>query len=393
MAEAKASISKAWVIGLIQLAFVIGIISIALVLSSRLNSGGTSEPVDLSELEATNGVSVRLVSPKAQPYTPRLNLNGTVEAQAEVSVSPQVTGEISRVGEAFKPGSFLPKGTLLFAIDRSDFELAVDRAEAEIAAAKSDLAQLEAEALLAREEWNELFPGREITDLAARVPQINAAKARLLSAQANKRTAQLSLQRTEVRAPFDARVLSTALDRGQIVSPGQAVGRLVSLDSIEVIVPVSADQLSTLSPIEGRTVVLQPRGKDENLKGEVVRIDATLDARTRLSRLYVAPERSADLTIGDFVDVLIEAEPIDNARQIPASALFAQNKVWVVEDNALVSRTVSVLSDGEGGLTIAGIDIGDGIVALPPSDASEGMSVRIRESDSSATGGADNADQ
>jgi RND family efflux transporter MFP subunit len=391
MAEAKPRISKAWVIGLIQLAFVIGIISIALILSSRLNSGGTSEPVDLSELQVTDGISVRVVSPDPRSYTPRLRLNGTVQAQAEVSVSPQVSGEISRVGAAFKPGSLLPEGTLLFAIDRSDFELAVDRAQAEIAAAKSDLAQLEAEALLAREEWNELFPGREITDLAARVPQIDAAKARLLSAEANKRTAQLSLQRTEVHAPFDARVLSTALDRGQIVSPGQIVGRLVSLDSIEVIVPASADQLNILAPIEGRTVILEPRGKDKNLTGEVVRIDATLDARTRLSRLYVAPELSADLTIGDFVDVTIQSEPIDDALLIPASALFAQNKVWVVEGDVLVSRIVSVLSDDDNGLTIAGIDIGDGIVALPPSDAFEGMSVRIREADTEAAGGDDNA--
>ena len=278
MADEQRTISKAWVIGLIQLVFVIGIISLAIILSSRLNMGGNSEPVDLADLEATEGVSVRVVSPAPKDFMPTLKLNGTVQAQAEVSVSPQVSGEISQVGALFKPGSLVSKGTLLFAIDTADFKLAVDRAEAEIAAAKSDLAQLEAEALLARQEWEELFPGQQITDLAARVPQIDAAKARLLSAEANKRTSELSLKRTQVRAPFDARVLATSLDRGQIVSPGQVVGRLVSLDSIEVAVPASADQLRMLDPIIGRQAVLEPRGRDIDLSGEVVRIDATLDA-------------------------------------------------------------------------------------------------------------------
>lgn len=393
MADEQRTISKAWVIGLIQLVFVIGIISLAIILSSRLNMGGNSEPVDLADLEATEGVSVRVVSPAPKDFMPTLKLNGTVQAQAEVSVSPQVSGEISQVGALFKPGSLVSKGTLLFAIDTADFKLAVDRAEAEIAAAKSDLAQLEAEALLARQEWEELFPAQQITDLAARVPQIDAAKARLLSAEANKRTSELSLKRTQVRAPFDARVLATSLDRGQIVSPGQVVGRLVSLDSIEVAVPASADQLRMLDPIIGRQAVLEPRGRDIDLSGEVVRIDATLDARTRLSRLYVAPDESVDLTIGDFIDVTLEAKTLEGALSLPASALFAQNKVWVIENNALVSRFVTVVSDDDGMLTIEGIDIGDGVVVLPPSEAYEGMEVSAREDAPMVSGGAQNAAQ
>jgi RND family efflux transporter MFP subunit len=276
MAEQKSRLSKSWIIGLIQLVFVIGIIAAAVGFSSLLKSGNRSQSVNLAELEATGELNVRVVNPVGETYAPELRLNGTVQSQAEVTVTAQVSGEIKQVGPLFKPGSMVPKGTVLFSIDRSDYLLAVDRAEAEIAAAKSDLALLQAEADVAIEEWAELYPGREISPLAARIPQIEANKARLAGADANMASAKLNLSRTQVRAPFDARVLATSLDIGQVVAPNQTLGRLVSLGSIEVVVPVSSTQLQTLQPIVGRRADLSPRGATVAMPGQVVRVDATI---------------------------------------------------------------------------------------------------------------------
>ena len=99
------------------------------------------------------------------------------------------------------------------------------------------------------------------------------------------------------------------------------------------------------------------------------------------------------LTIGDFIDVTLEAETLEGALSLPASALFAQNKVWVIENNVLASRFVTVVSDDDGMLTIEGIDIGDGVVVLPPSEAYEGMEVSAREDAPLVSGGAQNAAQ
>lgn len=391
MAEQHSGLSRSWIIGLIQLVFVIGIIGAAVGFSSLLKSGNGSQSVNLTELEATADLNVRVVKPVPSVYAPELKLNGTVQSQAEVTVTAQVSGEIKQVGALFKPGSMVPKGTVLFSIDRSDYVLAVDRAEAEIAAAKSDLALLQAEADVAIEEWAELYPGREISPLAARVPQIEANKARLASADANMASAKLNLSRTKVRAPFDARVLSTGLDVGQVVAPNQALGRLVSLNSIEVVVPVSSAQLQTLQPIVGRAANLSPKGVSAAMVGDVVRVDATLDERTRLSRLYVVPSETAGLTIGEFVDVRFASDPVDDALTIPASAMFAQGQVWVIENGALESRNVRVLGEQGGDLIIENIDVGDGIVALPPSDAVEGQKVTSRKDDFGAAGSVANA--
>ncbi len=375
---------QSWGTGLVQLIFVILIVGAAIAMSSALKSSNVTGIPDADSFEGASLTSVRIMQPDVAAYSPILRLNATVQAQAEVSVTPQVGGEISQVSAKFRTGNTLQKGDILFEIERADFILAVERAEAEIAAASSDLALLEAEADLARQEWDELYPGREISDLAARVPQINAAKARLGSANANKRTAQLSLQRTRVRTPFDARVMASALDIGQVISPGQVVGRLVALDSIELVAPVSLSQLSSVDPAIGRPANYARRGDTEPLGvAEIVRIDAALDARTRLSNLYLTPETEAGLQIGDFVDITIQAEEVSNAVSIPASALVSQDKVWVVESGRLSLRSIVRLGEKDGGdiVVTQPFDTGEGLVLVPPLDAEEGQIIEARVDD------------
>lgn len=368
-------------IGLAQLVFVISVIAAAVGFSSALKGKESANRPQLSDLRGATEIAVRVTQPVRRSYAPRVQVNGTVQASAEISVSPQVTGEIKQVSSSFRAGSEIKRGDLLFEIDRADFELSVERAEAEIAAARSDLAQLRAEAQLAIQEWQELYPGREVNALAAREPQIAAAEARVNSAVANQRAAELSLQRTRVYAPVDARVINSSLDIGQIVAPGQTVGRLVSLDSIELVVPVSQSQQSVLEPIIGRTSEYQRRGFGATPeKATVVRVDASLDSRTRLSNLFMRPEDRSGLRIGDFVDVTLTSDPISDAMVIPTTSLTGQDLIWVVIDQKLSQRQIVRLgeqSDGEE-VIVAPFDFGDGVVVLPPLEGKEGQQVSIR---------------
>ena len=386
------------VIGLIQLVFVVGVIAAAVGFSSALKGAESANRPQLADLRGTTDITVRVTQPVRLNYAPQIQVNGTVQASAEIAVSPQVTGEIERVSAQFRAGSEIKRGTMLFEIDRADFELAVERAEAEIAAARSDLAQLEAEAQLAVQEWQELYPGREVNALAAREPQIAAANARLNSAIANQKTAELSLQRTRVYAPVDARVISSSLDVGQIVAPGQALGRLVSIDSIELVVPISQEQQTVLEPIIGRAAEFQKRDVGNAAqKAQVVRVDASLDSRTRLSNLFLRPDEKSNLRIGDFIDVTLTSDPISGAMVVPTTSLVGQDQVWVVENNQLLKRQIIRLGERGSGqeIVVTPFDFGDGVVVLPPLEAAPGQRVFIR-GDAEATasvGGPGNAAQ
>ena len=163
--------------GAFQLVFVIAVVGSAALLSASLKPDAR----DPRPRAAAERVPVTVVAPVRTAYTPRVELNGVVEARTITSIIPQVDGRVVEVSPAFRPGAAVRRGEVLFRIDPSDYELAVERTLADIEVARSELAQLEAEAAAEREVWQRTSPEREIPPLRARVPQIAAATARWMA--------------------------------------------------------------------------------------------------------------------------------------------------------------------------------------------------------------------
>ena len=360
--------------GLLQLVFVIGIVGGAILVSASMRpEQGAVRPAS-----APDDVTVTVVNPAPAEYSPTLTLNGVVEARTSTNIIPQVAGRVVEVSPLFRPGASLSEGDMLFVVDPADYELAVARTLAEIEAARSELALLEAEAAAERQVWEGQFPDRKIPDLIARVPQIAAAKARIHSAEAARDAAVLDLSRTTVRAPFDARVLETRLDIGQVVGGGAAVGTVFALDSLEIAVPVSTAELARIGPPTGRGVSIVSDVSDGlAYDGAVVRTAAALDERTRLGTLYVQTDNAAQLTVGEFVTVEIEGAATTAAYRVPAAALTSRDELWVVEADRLASRDVRILGFEGDAAIVASFDLADGVVALPPADVRDGLPVEI----------------
>lgn len=358
--------------GALQLAFVIGVIGLALLLSISLRPDSSGPSSAARSIEPV----VSIMTPVATPFRPSVRLNGVVQARTVTRIIPQVSGRVVEVSAAFRPGASVSRDDVLFVIDPSDYKLAVESTLAEIEAARSELTRLEAEAAAEREIWEGQFPERKIPDLIARVPQIAAAKARIHSGEAARQTAELALSRTTVRAPFDARVLETELDVGQVVGSNAAVGSMFSIDSLEIVVPVSAEERRTIGPLDGQRVSITPPSSTGGaIPGELVRASAALDERTRLGSLYVSTDNPALLTLGEFVTVEIVGKDTPDSYRVPAAALTSRDRLWVVEDGRLAARTVEVLGREDEMAVIRVFDDADGVVSIPPANARDGLSV------------------
>jgi len=362
--------------GLAQLLLVIAVIAGALYLSSSLAPQTDKARAPISMLSQNPGV--RTETPNLVDFQPVVTLSGVVENRTRTDIASQVGGRVIHVSPNFATGAAVRRGELLFMIDQADYRLALETTGAEIAAAKGDLQQLRIAADLSIREWRETYPDREVPPLAAKAPQIAAAEARLLAAEASRKKAELALERTTVRAPFDARILETQLDEGQIVNPNQIVGAVFALASIEIAAAISAAETRMISPTIGRSArIHRPGFQGEVGQGVIVRTDAQVDARTRLGRLFLATDGSADLTVGEFVNVVVQGDLVSGAMELPASALTGRDTVWVVSGERLSRRQVVVLSDAGEGLVVAPFDVADGVVLLPPPEPTEGLEVRI----------------
>ena len=373
--------------GTFQLLFVVSVVGAAILLSVSLKPDeSASYPTP-----AVQRPVVSVVEPIANSYQPTVRLNGVVESRTTTEVIPQVSGRVIEVSSKFRPGSRVAKGDVLLRIDPADYRLAVERTLAEIEAARSELALLEAQATAEKQVWNQQFPERKIPDLIARIPQIAATKARIQSAEAARETAELSLQRTVIRAPFNARVLDTRLAVGQVVSTGSMVGSMFAVDNLEIAVPVSLEELALIGDAIGQAAsIVREGGIDNELTGLVVRQAAALNEQTRLGTLYVSADETESLMLGEFVSVVIVGQDAPQTYRVPAASLTSRDQVWVVNDGRLEERRVEVLGTEDSVAVVRAFDTADGIVAIPPADVRAGLEVNATLERSLASAGSGN---
>lgn len=220
--------------------------------------------------------------------------HGTVRAKYRVQVIPQVGGKVVKVSPLFKAGHRVAGGTVLFEIERDNYQNALSRAEAEedrLEAQvrllgenlKHDRKRLEVARRsrdLARKEYHRVrdllkndkvgseseveaaerfFQDRERevilleNSIAAEPLRVLDLRAALKGAGAQKDQAQLDLDRTRITAPFDARVEAAHIQVGQVVSPGGSgggLGVLTDLGALEIPVALDNTDLEWL-PIRG----------------------------------------------------------------------------------------------------------------------------------------------
>ena len=146
--------------------------------------------------------------------------------------------------------------------------------------------------------------------------------------------------------------------------------------------PVSGEELALLGEAIGRSALVSREGTPGTpLAAEVVRQAAALDEQTRLGTLFLAADRADELMLGEFVGVEIRGEIAADVLRLPAASLTSRDQVWVVENEVAV-----VGNEGEFAV-VRSFDIGDGVVAIPPSNGRDGLPVTIEMERRYASGG------
>ncbi len=316
---------------------------------------------------------------------------GTVRPLQETQLVPQVSGKVVYTSEILVDGGLFKAGDELLRIDPVDYELAVTLAEARVQDAEASyiLALQESEAAV--QEWRDLNPGQAPPDLVARKPQLSAAKARLNAERADFKKANLHLERTRLKAPFDGVVSEENVDIGQYVTPGQSLATLFGTQAVEIVVPLANDSLRWIR-VPGftnddgtgaaATVRTSLAGATQTWDAKVVRAEGRIDEKTRLINVVVRVAqpyaKRPPLAIGLFADVEIEGQTLENAAVLPRAALRPDQQVWVVDqEDRLHSRPVRVAHlTTEGVIIDEGLSASDQVVISQLKAVSNGMKVR-----------------
>ncbi|MEO1015911.1 MAG: efflux RND transporter periplasmic adaptor subunit [Pseudomonadota bacterium] len=325
---------------------------------------------------------------------------GEVRPRREIALSAQVSGRISYVSPNFEDGGFIRRGETLARIETADFELAVVRAQSVVAAAEQRLAREQAEAEIALQDLQDLGID-DPSPLARREPQLAEAQASLDSAMAQLRDAELALERTAIRSPFEGRVREKSVDIGQFVSPGVSIGRVFSTDAAEVALPINDDELGRIGlPLAfaetaenpGPPVVFSQNvaGLPRTWTGRVTRTAAAFNAQSRLINVFAEVEDpygagaddGAPMAPGLFVSAEVQGATIEDIIWAPRSALRGTDRLFVgdLDESVLRIRQVDLIySDESGAYLRSGVEPGELAIVSPIQAAFDGMRIEILE--------------
>jgi RND family efflux transporter MFP subunit len=295
---------------------------------------------------------------------------GQVEAAQTIDMTFRVPGPLVEL--PVREGQTIKAGSLIAAIDDTDYVLAHREARVQLDLARQDLTRK-------RQLLSERGISRSIVD---------DAKALFDLRRVALEKAGENLQRTRLTAPFEAYVARRFTDNHVNVRVGDPIVRLMDLNKLFVVVNVPENLVATTTP--ERLISARARfpflpdqpfdlGMYEN-RGESSAVAQTFEVTMVMDRpagLNILPGMTAT------VEILLSAPDTKAGMQIPTSALVSDPEknyyVWVYDPDsqAVTRRSITIGPAAGPAITvISGLRSGEMIVASGASALQPGMKVR-----------------
>lgn len=407
--------------------------------------------------EATVGetaLRVEAITLHAEDVPISLRGYGTVRARNRVNLSSEVGGLIVGIHPRLETGEIIPAGDLLFEVDPRTYAVRVDQAKAEIERLRAQVSRIDQQQTndtrrlelsrrsrdLAASEFDRMsrlleednVGSRSAVELAERTLnqaedlvvslenalavypiQLLETEAALKAAEVARDGAALDLERSTVRAPFDARLEEVALELNQVVAPGQRLLTIVDDSILEIPVSLDSRKMARWFPFgissEGvatgdeTTGWYAPLSSDRAVEvywsenrscawqGRLVRVER-FDAATSTTMVIV--EIVAPLDVGEsdhegatpplamvdgmFCEVIIPGKIAKDVFRAPAAAVSHEKTVVLARQNRLTTVPVTVVYRSAREVFVRGaLSDGDILVTTRPGNPVENTLLEV----------------
>jgi RND family efflux transporter MFP subunit len=332
-----------------------------------------------------------------------LNATGRVVAWRKAAVSTKATGRLEWLG--VQEGSHVKAGQVIARLESLDVAATRDSSLASLNAAKANLEQGEAErreAEAAYKRAQDLYAKKFISEASldtakARhekaVASIASLKAAIGVAEANVRSASVSVEQTLIRAPFEGIVLTKNANVGDIITPFSsaadskgAVVNMADMETLEVEADVSEASIGKIA-VGMPTEIQLDAYPALRLAGEVSRVVPTVD-RAKATLLVKVTFRERDARVLPDMSAkvgFLQRAPEANERQAvnavrpEAIAKRGEKSVLFVldKDNRVAEVPVSVARKLGDLVEVSGVKAGDRVALAPPDKLRDGATVAL----------------
>ena len=343
----------------------------------------------------TSQMSVEVQKLRPQSYEVMLDSFGTVKPRTESVLVAQVSGQINYVSNQFRDGGFFEKGDVLVKIDDRDYQAELKIAQSTLMSAKQTLLEENARSEQALADWKRLGSGAKPGLLVLRKPQMESAKARVLSAEAQLEKARLKLERTQIVAPYAGRILKKKVDVGQVISTNSQMADIYAVDYVEIRLPIKNSDLALVElpeeyrnsdgahkslPVSFQSDLIG----EQSWQGEVIRTEGAIDYNAQ--QLYIVAQianpyqnrTTSPIKIGQYVTAKIRGKALNRAMVVPNSAIYQGSYVYVVEQGVIIRKEIQTRwKNAQESLVFSGLEFGDNLVLTPLGQVSSGTPVDV----------------
>lgn len=335
-------IAKRVVITLITLVIVF------LIINRKVDFFGSSEPaIDSSAPVETKKTPVTAMVLNKASIENKIKVTGTILPNESVEIRPEISGRVTKI--YFQEGQRVKKGDLLLSFN--DDELTAQLEKLKYTKKLYEDVEFRQRKLLEREAISLEEYERSLTEL-----QTSNADIRLTQAQIDK---------YRIRAPFDGVIGLRLVSEGSYVTPGNLVASIYNVDPIKIEFSVPGRYAAQIK--NGKKIYFRTESSPQLIEGTIYAVEPQIDLNTRTLRIRAkSPNPKGSILPGQFANIDVVLENVDNAVMVPTSAVIPEmtgHKVFTLENGKISSKRVEVgiRTDAELQL-ISGINPGDTLI-------------------------------
>ena len=306
----------------------------------------------------TKGPEVKVIAAGQKAVANFSEMDGLVEAVKQSTLSSQIPGRV--VSLNVKAGDRVRAGQVLASIDDRETQTGVMRSQAQLQQSDAELRQLQIALKRTQDLKAQGFVSSAALDLAE--SQYKAAKAGRDSAGAASEQAKVTQSFSKVTAPYDAWVLETSAQTGDLAMPGKPLMTVYAPHPLRVVMQWPASEKNALPKLQD----IQVRIGSDTVKPVSMQIMPNADGVSQTIGIKLdlpAVGAPANAVPGQQVRVRI-AGSSQAKGLVPSAAILRRGEitaVYVAQDNGFAMKLVRLGADhGSAGVEIwAGLKEGE----------------------------------
>jgi multidrug efflux pump subunit AcrA (membrane-fusion protein) len=325
---------------------------------------------------------IQVIPAERRSLSPSVTLYGRVESPELLKAAAPGGGVVE--GVFVRNGARVQRGDPLVSLDHRDFSAALLQAEAELRDIDNQIAELEIRhksnqsalrtetklLALADIEVSRLLElkkqklssdtalnsasseqGRRQLAVTARQFEVDSypARLRVLKArndhsQAKLAETRLAMERSDLRAPFDALVSKVGVSAGDRVSLGQVLVTLFPVNALEIRAHLPTHYIESVQSALSRDQVLHARlaNRDAKSRFALLRLAGEAEA-TGIDAYFATDSSTTQFRPGELLALSLLLPAHDGVFAVPYQAIYGNSRIYKVVDDRLQAVEVDTI--------------------------------------------------